>query len=54
VLSSEGRRSIRYAYRYDKAGNMTTIPQPDSMTSMYTAVYDAWSRQVPHSISSLI
>lgn len=31
---------------YDKAGNMTTIPQPNDMTSSYVATYDAWNRLV--------
>ena len=31
---------------YDKAGNMTTIPQPALPTSSYTATYDAWNRPV--------
>jgi RHS repeat-associated protein len=29
---------------YDKAGNMTTMPQPGSPTARYAAVYDAWNR----------
>ena len=31
---------------YDKAGNMTTIPQPANPSSTYTATYDAWNRLV--------
>jgi hypothetical protein len=31
---------------YDAAGNMTTIPQPATLTSSYTATYDAWNRLV--------
>ena len=31
---------------YDLAGNMTTIPIPNNLTSTYTAVYDAWNRLV--------
>jgi RHS repeat-associated protein len=31
---------------YDAAGNMTTMPQPDTPTSSYGAVYDAWNRLV--------
>jgi hypothetical protein len=29
---------------YDRAGNMTTIPQPDSPALPYTGVFDAWHR----------
>jgi len=29
---------------YDPAGNTTTLPQPNTPTSSYTAVYDAWNR----------
>lgn len=29
---------------YDAAGNMTTMPQPGSLGSGYTATYDAWNR----------
>ncbi len=31
---------------YDAAGNMTTVPQPATLTSGYTATYDAWNRLV--------
>ena len=31
---------------YDAAGNTTTMPQPGTPTSSYTAVYDAWNRMV--------
>ncbi len=31
---------------YDAAGNMTTIPEPASLTTGYTATYDAWNRLV--------
>jgi RHS repeat-associated protein len=31
---------------YNRAGNMTTIPQPAAPTSTYTATYDAWNRLV--------
>ncbi|MEZ6129144.1 MAG: RHS repeat-associated core domain-containing protein [Planctomycetaceae bacterium] len=31
---------------YSAAGNMTTMPQPATPTSSYTATYDAWSRLV--------
>jgi RHS repeat-associated protein len=31
---------------YDKAGNMTTIPQPATPSSNYTGTYDAWNRLV--------
>ncbi|PQO36564.1 hypothetical protein C5Y96_08145, partial [Blastopirellula marina] len=31
---------------YDRAGNMTTIPQPNVLTSSYAASYDAWNRLV--------
>ena len=31
---------------YNKAGNMTTIPQPADPTSSCTATYDAWNRLV--------
>ncbi len=31
---------------YDRAGNMTTVPKPSSMTSGYTAKWDAWNRLV--------
>jgi len=31
---------------YDKAGNLTTIPQPASPSSSYTGTYDAWNRLV--------
>jgi len=31
---------------YDLAGNMTTIPIPSSLTSGYTATYDAWNRLI--------
>ena len=31
---------------YNKAGNMTTIPQPADPTKSYTATYDAWNRLV--------
>lgn len=31
---------------YNAAGNMTTLPQPGSLGSSYTAVYDAWNRLV--------
>jgi RHS repeat-associated protein len=31
---------------YDKAGNMTTIPQPNAPTSTYTGTWDAWNRLV--------
>ena len=29
---------------YDRAGNMTAAPQPDSWSSNYTLKYDAWNR----------
>lgn len=29
---------------YSAAGNMTTMPQPATPTSSYTATYDAWNR----------
>jgi len=31
---------------YSRAGNMTTMPQPASAASSYTATYDAWNRLV--------
>ena len=31
---------------YNRAGNMTTIPQPGDPTQSYTATYDAWNRLV--------
>jgi RHS repeat-associated protein len=31
---------------YSRAGNMTTMPQPASPASSYTATYDAWNRLV--------
>jgi hypothetical protein len=31
---------------HDKAGNMTTMPQPASPTDTYSAVYDAWNRLI--------
>jgi RHS repeat-associated protein len=31
---------------YDLAGNMQTVPIPSSLTSGYTATYDAWNRLV--------
>jgi len=31
---------------YGLAGNMTTMPRPGTPSSSYTAVYDAWNRQV--------
>ena len=31
---------------YNRAGNMTTIPQPADPTQSYAATYDAWSRLV--------
>ncbi|MFN5196038.1 MAG: RHS repeat-associated core domain-containing protein, partial [Planctomyces sp.] len=31
---------------YSRAGNMTTMPQPASPASNYTATYDAWNRLV--------
>ena len=31
---------------FDAAGNMTTIPQPASLTSSYTGKFDAWNRLV--------
>jgi RHS repeat-associated protein len=31
---------------YDLAGNMTSIPIPTSLASVYTATYDAWNRLV--------
>ncbi len=31
---------------YNRAGNMTTIPQPDDLANSYTATYDAWNRLV--------
>ena len=31
---------------YNKAGNMTTVPQPADLTKSYTATYDAWNRLV--------
>ncbi len=31
---------------YSAAGNMTTMPQPATPTSSYTATYDAWNRLV--------
>ena len=31
---------------HDRAGNMTTVPKPDSPSSSYTCVYDAWNRLV--------
>ena len=31
---------------YDLAGNMTSIPTPTNLTSLYTATYDAWNRLV--------
>jgi RHS repeat-associated protein len=32
--------------RYDRAGNMTRLPQPSDPRQSYTAVYDAWNRLV--------
>jgi RHS repeat-associated protein len=31
---------------YDRAGNMTTTPQPDSPTAGFSGIYDAWNRLV--------
>lgn len=31
---------------YDAAGNMTSMPQPGSLGSAYTAIFDAWNRLV--------
>jgi RHS repeat-associated protein len=31
---------------YNRAGNMTTMPQPADPTASYTATYDAWNRLV--------
>jgi len=31
---------------HDARGNMTTVPKPSDMTSMYTCTYDAWNRLV--------
>jgi len=31
---------------YNRAGNMTLIPQPMDLTDFYTATYDAWNRLV--------
>lgn len=31
---------------YNRAGNMTTMPQPANPTASYTATYDAWNRLV--------
>ncbi|MBI1248152.1 RHS repeat-associated core domain-containing protein [bacterium] len=31
---------------YNRAGNMTTIPQPDDLANSYSATYDAWNRLV--------
>ena len=31
---------------HDPAGNMTTIPKPADPTSSFTAIYDAWNRQI--------
>jgi len=31
---------------YDAAGNMTTMPQPATVTASFTATYDAWNRMV--------
>ena len=31
---------------YDAAGNMTSIPQPATMSASYNATYDAWNRLV--------
>ncbi len=31
---------------YDAAGNMTTIPQPNSLGDSYTATYDPWNRLI--------
>lgn len=31
---------------YNRAGNMTTIPQPSDLSSSYAAIYDAWNRLV--------
>jgi YD repeat-containing protein len=31
---------------HDRAGNMTTIPQPNAPTNSYTCTYDAWNRLV--------
>ena len=31
---------------YDRAGNMTSVPQPFDMSSLYDAVWDAWNRPV--------
>jgi RHS repeat-associated protein len=37
---------------YDAAGNTITMPQPNSLGSSYTAVYDAWNRMVKLSDAS--
>ncbi|MBX3440782.1 MAG: RHS repeat protein [Planctomyces sp.] len=31
---------------YNRAGNMTTVPKPSSLTTAYTATHDAWNRLV--------
>ncbi|MEM8672226.1 MAG: RHS repeat-associated core domain-containing protein, partial [Planctomycetota bacterium] len=31
---------------FDAAGNMTTIPKPDTLTASYTGKFDAWNRLV--------
>ena len=35
-----------FASGYNRAGNMTTMPQPLALTSSYSATYDAWNRLV--------
>jgi YD repeat-containing protein len=37
---------------YDAAGNMTTMPQPATPTSTFTATYDAWNRMTGINSSS--
>ena len=39
---------------YDAAGNMTTMPQPASPGSSYTATYDAWNRLISLSSSGTL
>ena len=45
-LQSGGAGSDWSDPAHDEAGNMTTIPQPGSPTSSYSATWDAWNRLV--------
>jgi RHS repeat-associated protein len=44
TITASGGTPVWVTPAYDLAGNMTTMPQPGTPTSSFTAAYDAWMR----------